>query len=239
MKEAALFSRARKDLRRVPATVASMFVVSVVVMNLLANKTVYQSGILALDGGFFVSWAAFMSMDIVTKAFGQRTANTLSVFALLTNLVMCGIFYLVSAIPTETDYTAFNEIFGGTWFILLSSSVAFLTSAILNNTINEAIGRRFRNNPDGMLAYAVRSYVSTFIGQFWDNLVFAVLTFRVFAPVYWDGFSWTWVQCLTCSLVGAVAELLMEVIFSPAGYAVVRKWQREGIIGPETEKIGK
>ena len=50
----------------------------------------------------------------------------------------------------------------------------------------------------------------------------------VFAPIYWDGFSWTLPQCITCSLIGAVLELIMEVIFSPLGYELLKKWRREG-----------
>lgn len=217
------------DLRKVPSVVTALFCVSVIVMNLLANKTIYQRGAVAADGGILVSWLAFMCMDIVTKAFGPRTANNVSLFALLTNLFVSLVFYIVSVIPTETDYTAFNTIFGGTWFILLSSSVAFITSAVVNNGINAALGRLFRSNPNGKLAFAVRSYVSTLAGQFWDNFVFAFLTFMVFAPVFWNGFSWTLPQCLTCALIGAVLELVMEILFSPFGYMIVRRWNEEGI----------
>ena len=69
------------------------------------------------------------------------------------------------------------------------------------------------------------------IGQFVDNMVFASLVFMVFAPIYWGGFSWTLPQCITCSLIGAVLELLMEVVFSPIGYGVTRRWQREDVGG--------
>ena len=235
MKRSSLLQSAGNDLRRVPSVVAALFCIAVVSMNLLANKTIYQSDLLALDGGLLISWLAFLCMDVVTKAFGQRTATVLSFFALLANLFACLIYYLVSIIPTETDYSAFNTIFGGTWFILLSSSIAFITSAVLNNFLNVAVGRRFRNNPDGKLAFAARSYISTFVSQFWDNFVFAALTFMVFAPVYWDGFRWTLTQCLTCSLLGALLELAMEVVFSPLGYMVLKRWRREGIAGAETE----
>ncbi len=215
--------------RSIPCVITSLFTISVVVMNIMANKTIYQSGILAVDGGILISWLSFLCMDIVTKAYGPRAATKLSVFAIGVNLLVCVLFYIVSVIPTETDYTAFNTIIGGTWFILLSSTVAFLTSAILNNFLNWTIGRAFRQNPDGKLAYVTRSYVSTFIGQFADNLVFALLTFTVFAPIYWDGFRWTATQCITCSLLGAGLELLMEVIFSPIGYRVLKQWEKDGV----------
>ncbi len=229
MKCSSVLRTAKEDLRKVPSVVSALFCVGVVTMNLLANKTIYQSENLALDGGLLTSWITFLCMDIVTKAFGQRTSTTLSVFALLTNLLFCLLFYVTSIIPTETDYGAFNSIFGGTWFILLSSSIAFLASAVVNNFLNAAIGRWFRKNPDGKMAFAARSYISTMIGQFLDNFVFASLTFMVFAPIYWDGFRWTLVQCLTCSLLGALLELAMEILFSPVGYMVLKWWRKEGI----------
>ena len=228
-----LWRQAQRDLRSVPGEITALFCVSVIVMNLLANKTIYQAGITAADGGLLLSWLSFMCMDVVTKGFGQRTATTLSVFALGMNLFVSLVFYLCSIIPTETDYSGFNTIFGGVWFILLSSSVAFLLSAIMNNSVNEFIGRYFRKDPDGKLAYITRSYVSTFIGQFVDNFIFAGLTFMVFAPIYWDGFSWTLSQCVTCSLIGAVLELIMEVIFSPLGFMLLEKWRKEGICKKE------
>ena len=215
--------------RSIPAAVTALFTISVVTMNILANKTIYQSDILAIDGGILVSWLSFLCMDIITKAFGPKAATKISVFAIGVNLLVCLIFAAVSAIPTETDFSAFNSVIGGTWFILLSSTVAFFVSACVNNFLNWSIGKTFRKNPDGRLAFVTRCYVSTFIGQFIDNLVFALLTFTVFAPIYWDGFSWTALQCVTCSLLGAALELVMEAVFSPIGYAVLKSWKKDGI----------
>ena len=212
--------------RSIPSPVITILVLSVVLMNLLANKTIYQKGFFAVDGGIVVSWACFLCMDIITKHFGAKAATQASIFALAINLFCVGIFAIVSLIPTETDYSAFNGIFGGSWFIVLSSSLAFLSSAVANNALNAAIGRMFRANPDGRAAYYTRSYVSTFIGQFIDNMVFASLVFMLFAPIYWGGFSWTLPQCVTCSLIGAFLELFMEVVFSPIGYGVTRRWRK-------------
>lgn len=220
-------------LRSIPAPVVALFVISVIAMNILANKTLVQTDWIAIDGGILISWLSFLSMDIVVKHFGPKASNRMSVFAILVNLLICLIFFIVSIIPSEADdYTAFNTIIGGTWFILLSSTVGFLTSAIVNNTLNFAIGKMFKNNPDGKLAFFTRSYVSTFIAQSLDNLIFAILTFMVFAPIFWDGFHWTFVQCLTCSILGGLLELLMEVIFSPIGYAVTKNW-REHKVGQQ------
>ncbi len=217
-------------LRSIPATVVTLFVVSVICMNLLANKTLLQLPWIALDGGILISWLSFMCMDVITKHFGPGASNRISVLACGINLLTCAIFFIAAAIPSGAgDYTAFDGIFGGTWFILLGSTVAFLASALLNNTLNWLIGKAFRKNPDGKLAYAMRAYVSTFIGQFFDNFLFSIIVFTVFAPIFWDGFCWTPLQCAMCALAGAVAEVIMEIIFSPIGYRMTQKWKKHNV----------
>ena len=217
-------------LRSIPVAVVTLFVVSVICMNLLANKTLLQLDWIALDGGILISWLSFMCMDIITKHFGPGASNRISVLAVLINLLTCLIFFTASIIPSNaSDYSGFDRIFGGTWFILFGSTVAFLSSAVINNLLNFAIGGMFKKNPDGKTAYAMRSYVSTFIGQFLDNFIFSLIVFAGFAPIFWDGFFWTPIQCAFCALTGAVAELIMEIIFSPIGYRITKKWQKMGI----------
>jgi len=217
-------------LRCIPSTVVSLFVVSVICMNLLASKTLYQSDWIALDGGILISWLSFMCMDIITKYFGPKASNKIAFLASGINLLTCLIFYIAGSIPSNAnDYTALNSILCGTWFILFGSTVAFLVSAMINNLLNWSIGKAFSKNPDGKAAYAVRTYISTFIGQFLDNLIFSVIVFMGFAPIYWDGFHWTLLQCITCSLTGAAAELIMEILFSPFGYRIVNKWKKNNV----------
>jgi len=227
-------------LRNIPSTVVTLFVVSVICMNLLANKTLLKLDWIALDGGILISWLSFMCMDIVTKHFGPGASNRISILAAAINLLTCLIFFVASAIPsTAADYSGFDGIFGGTWFILLGSTVAFLTSAAINNGLNHFVGGAFKHNPNGKLAFALRSYVSTFIGQFIDNFLFSVIVFVGFAPIFWDGFSWTVLQCAMCALTGAVAELVMEVVFSPIGYRITEKWRKNRVGKEYLEFINK
>ena len=151
-------------LRSIPATVVTLFAVSVICMNLLANKTLLQLDWIALDGGILISWLSFMCMDIITKHFGPKASTLVSIHAVMINLLTCLIFYIVSIIPSNAnDYSAYDSIFGGTWFILLGSTVAFLASAVVNSVLNHLVGRMFRKNPDGIAAFMMRSYISTFV----------------------------------------------------------------------------
>ena len=217
-------------LHSIPSVLVTLFVVSVISMNLLANKTLLQLDWIALDGGILISWLSFMCMDLITKHFGPKASNSITVLAVMINLLTCLIFFVAKAIPSNAgDFSAFDKVFGGTWFILLASTVAFIASAIINNAINWAIGKAFRKKPNSKLAFAARAYVSTFVGQFLDNFIFSIIVFMLFAPIFWDGFSWTLVQCAACALTGAVAELIMEIVFSPIGYRISKKWQKESV----------
>ena len=217
-------------LRSIPASTVTLFIVSVIMMNLLANKELISLPWLALDCGFAVSWVSFLCMDMVSKRFGARASIMVSVMALGVNLAVSLVFWLLTLTPGmwgayyDTGLfevnDALNATIGGTWYVVLGSSCAMLTSSVVNSLLNQAIGRLEHKNTFG--AFALRSYVSTGIAQFVDNLVFAVIVSHTF-------FGWTWLQVLTCSLTGAAAELLCEVFLSPVGYRVVRGWERENV----------
>ena len=202
-------------------------VLSCVGMNLLANKSI-DTGLtwLALDCGILFSWLAFLSMDIATHCYGPKAATAMSLTALALNLVMVAVFFVASRVPgmwgesfvegsEGVINTALDNTFGGTWFIILGSSIAYAVSAVLNNFLNWAIGERLGDR-EGFGSFATRSYVSTFVAQFTDNITFALLVSRTF-------FGWTLLQCMTCAITGAVLELLFEVFFSPVGYRISRK----------------
>ncbi len=227
----------REMLKTVPPLLLTLTVLSIVGMNLLANKSI-DTGVswLALDCGIILSWLTFLTLDVLTHCYGPRAATLFSILALALNLFMAGVFFAASRIPgvwgesfvegsEEVINNALDRTFSGTWFIILGSSVAFLVSAFVNNFVNYGIGKLLKAR-QGFGRFALRSYVSTFIGQFIDNLVFALLVSRIF-------FGWTALQCLTCALTGAVCELFFEVVFSPIGYRIAKRITDRQIPIPE------
>ena len=221
-------------MRSVPSLVIVLFIMSVFAMNLLANKSIdIPWDWLALDCGIIVSWFAFFTMDILTKRFGPKGATQITVLAILVNLFFCLLLFLGSLIPGiwgeafekgggEMINSALNATFGGTWYVVLGSTAAFFASAVVNNFSNFGIGTLFKKNPDGLAAFILRTYVSTAIGQFVDNLTFALIVSHYF-------FGWTILQCVTCALTGMVAELLCEVIFLYPGFVITRRWKQNAV----------
>lgn len=221
-------------LNSIPTFTSVMFVLSVFSMNLLANKSInLPFSWLALDCGIIVSWFSFLAMDMITKHFGPKAANEMSVFAIAVNLMMCLVFFIGSRIsgvwgaayaPEGGNIinAALDSTFGGTWYVLLGSTLAFLASSFVNNGFNFIIGKMIKTDGDGFGVYAARSYISTAAGQFTDNIIFALTVSHVF-------FGWSYLQCFTCALTGMAAELICEIVFSGFGYRTCRRWKQSGV----------
>lgn len=217
-------------LNNVPALVTVAFVLGTILMNLAASKIVFNVANVAVTGGFILSWLPFLCMDTVTKRFGARASIMLNILSAVFNVLTVLFMHLVATIPgpADQDYTAFNSVYSSVWFIVLCSTVAFVVSGVVNSLINAAIGKMFKKNPDSAIAFFMRSYVSTFIGQFIDNFIFFGGLYCIFAPIFW-GFGYPVATAIGTSILGGFFELLVEVVFSPLGLAIVRRWDKENV----------
>lgn len=221
----------KRLLRAVPSIAVVLFCLSVVLMNLLANKEVY-TGVswFALDCGIMLSWLSFLCMDVLTKRFGPKAAVKISFVAIAFNLGVCAVLKFVSMIPGNWGefYSFENEIvnqaldntIGGTWYVLFGSTVAMAAASVVNAIVNHTVGKRTKSND--FRSFAFRAYASTVAAQFVDNMVFTLI-------VSYHFFGWSFLQCLTCSLTGCVVELICEVIFSPLGYRISQRWEEENV----------
>lgn len=216
-------------LRNIPALVTVAFVLGTVVMNLAASKIIFNAWNVAVTGGFILSWLPFLCMDTVTKRFGARASIMLNVLSAVGNVLVVLFLAIVAAIPTEQPYPEFNYIFGSVWFIVLSSTVAFVVSGVINSLLNAAVGKLFKKNPDSGLAFFIRSYVSTFVGQALDNFIFIAGVYVVFAPIFWDMEPLPILTCCGTAILGGFFELLVEVVFSPIGLRIVRSWDKNNV----------
>ena len=233
-----LFQEIKLLFRSIPSVLLAFTVVAIVGMNILANKSLdlgeKVGSWLALDAGVILSWLVFLTMDVTTRRFGVKAANIVSVFALLVNLLFAVILIVASYIPGfwglsflddgSVDFTvntALDLTFRGEWFVLLGSSVAFIVSAVVNNFLHSGLEKLLKDKKRA-LAFTVSSYVSTFIAQFLDNLIFALIVSLNF-------FGWTITQCFTCAVTGAIIELLFEVVFSPIGYRIVKHLEDDNV----------
>jgi len=216
-------------LRSVPAFVTASFLLCTCLMNMAASKVIFNVGTVAGTGGIILSWVPFLCMDCTTKYFGARASIMLNVLSALGNLFAVIFLSIVAAIPTETPYPEFDYVYGAIWFIVLSSTVAFVVSGVVNSLIHSLLGKLFKKNPDGKLAFFFRSYVSTFIGQAIDNFLFMFGVYVLFGPSAWGIDPMPIATCIGTGILGGILELIVEVIFSPFGYATVKRWEKNKV----------
>lgn len=233
--------------RAIPSTVVAFFVLSVVCMNLLANKLLLDPSVtekffggFTLDCGFTISWISFLCMDMVCKRFGPRAATKLSIFAVTVNLFVTVGFWLLMKTPGlwwpayledgSTDLAinqALNSVFAGSWAIVAGSALAMLLSSVVNAILNHTIGKAIRDDNVTFGKFAVRSFISTGVAQWVDNLVF-VLALGVLLysniPEYFSA-----ANLIINPLIGMGFELLCEVVFSPIGFKVSKGWVKDGV----------
>ena len=217
-------------MRSIPSLTITLFVLSVVCANLMANKELINYKYVALDCGTVFSWIMFLCMDVICKRWSGKASLKVSVLALVINLGVCLSFALLALAPgmwgsfydsgLEEVNVALNATFGGSWYVVLGSSLAFLISSLVNAGLNSWIGATTKLS--GFKAFALRSYVSTAIAQLVDNLIFTTTVSKIF-------FGWTWTQVIVCALIQAVWELLCEVLFSGLGYKIVCSWEQEQV----------
>ncbi len=220
-------------IKNIPPLTLTIFVLAVFSMNLLAGKSIsLPFDWLALDCGILISWVAFLIMDVLTNHFGPRAATGISIVAILINLTVSLLFAAVGAVDgvwaaaigdsAAEINIALNTTIGGTWYIILGSTVAFIGASGVNNFTNFAVGLLFKKNRNSMGVFIIRSYVSSAMGQFTDNLIFALLVSHFF-------FGWTILQCITCAITGMGIELLCQIIFSLFGYRTSVAWKKSRV----------
>ena len=219
-------------IAKINPLVMTFFVLSVVCMNLLANKSIDLSWVpgnngsypwLALDCGLFVSWLAFFSMDNIVRRFGPKASTKMTIVAVFINLVVCGVFLFAGTVNGEWgasyEYTgqineALDSTIAGTWYVLLGSTIAFITSAVVHGVTSFTISKLFKDK-ESLKTYAVCSSVATSLGQFVDNFLFAFIVSRTF-------FGWNMLQCIMCSVSGMIVEFLLSFVFVPLGHKIYK-----------------
>lgn len=219
-------------IAKINPLVMTFFVLSVVLMNLLASKSIDLSWVpgnngsypwLALDCGLFVSWLAFFSMDNIVRRFGPKASTKMTLVAVFINLVVCAVLLFAGTVKGEWgasyEFTgqineALDSTIAGTWYVLLGSTIAFITSAVVHGVTSFTISKLFKDK-ESLKTYAVCSSAATSLGQFVDNFLFAFIVSRVF-------FGWNILQCIMCSVSGMVVEFLLSFVFVPLGHKIYK-----------------
>lgn len=234
-----------KTLRAVPGMVLALITVSMILMNILANKAIIELKIpgtdsywLIQDAGVMLSWVGFLAGDLLTKNFGAKHAIRVNLTALFLSLFVSLLLLGAAAVPGTwspqfghlEDHAAFqavgaalNEVIGNVWHVVLGSAAASACGLVVNNLTQDLLLKRIeKRHGNKYWGYLLASASSSFLGQFIDNFVFAAIVSIHF-------FGWTWLSAVMCSLDGAILEILLELVFLPLTFAIAKNWDKNHI----------
>ncbi len=107
--------------------------------------------------------------------------------------------------------------------------MAFACSSGVDIVINIGIGKVFEKTNSfngrakeksfkGFLIYFFRAYGSTFFSQLVDNIIFQMIAYPLLFKMPCTPFS-----VFIGALLGAVFELVMEILFAPVGFFLILK----------------
>jgi uncharacterized integral membrane protein (TIGR00697 family) len=157
--------------------------------------------------------------DVLTEVYGYaraRRAIWCGSAALLFATLMSQVLLMMPADPNEPFnqllQPALEVVFGGTWRIALGSILAFW----VGDFVNSYVLAKMKIRTQGRMLWA-RTIGSTVLGQLVDS--------AIFYPVAFAGI-WTTRTLLTIVLFNWSLKVLVEILFTPATYAVVNALKR-------------
>ena len=200
------------------------FVTVLLCSNLIgAGKTVSPElpfgAAIAFGAGNLFFPISYIFGDVLTEVYGYaraRRAIWCGSAALLFATLMSSLILTMPADPNEpfnqSLQPALEIVFGGTWRIALGSIMAFW----VGDFVNSYVLAKMKIRTQGRMLWA-RTIGSTILGQLVDS--------AIFYPVAFAGI-WTTSTLFTIVLFNWSLKVLVEILFTPATYAVVNALKR-------------
>jgi len=130
--------------------VSSAYIAAQMLADVASLKIVLFLG-LSMDAGTFVYPITFTLRDLVHKTVGAKAARVLIVTAAVINLVMAGLFWLVSRMPGDPavgPQAEFAAVLSPVWRIVIASIVAEVVAELVDTEIYrlwiERVTRRYQ-----------------------------------------------------------------------------------------------
>ena len=130
--------------------VSSAYIAAQMLADVASLKIVLFFG-LSMDAGTFVYPITFTLRDLVHKTVGAKAARVLIVAAAVINLVMAGLFWLVSRMPGDPavgPQAEFAAVLSPVWRIVIASIVAEVVAELVDTEIYrlwiERVTRRYQ-----------------------------------------------------------------------------------------------
>ena len=214
-------SSLRATADRIYLFLASLFITSLVVSNLIFQKFFYWypfsvrlfgSNLFELSVGILPYPITFLITDLISEIYGKKKANqvvTAGIFASFFSIVILLIAQAVPAIPASpVDDATFDKVFALSPLAVLASMLAYLFAQYIDIRIYHF----WKNLTRGKMLW-LRNNFSTFASQFIDTFTVIVLLCS------FDVLPWSLFWGLLVS--GVLFKILVAALDTPLLYLLV------------------
>ncbi|NLJ46508.1 MAG: queuosine precursor transporter [Treponema sp.] len=138
-------SGVQRSLVRSATLLSGIYIAAQMLSDIASLKIAVVAG-LAVDAGTFIYPITFTLRDLIHKRLGKSAARTVIILAAGINLAMAGYLWLVSALPADAAWTAwegagvtandaFARILAPAWTIVLASIAAEVVSELIDTEV--------------------------------------------------------------------------------------------------------
>ena len=183
---------------------------SVVMMNILVNKSVIIFGIGATSGNVFYAMV-FLATDILSENYGGKEARKsvmIGFFISLLTLIGAWVAIAMTPAPWDTAHQPLSQILTPMYRIIAGSMVSFFVSNMLDTYTYQWLKNKFPKQ------LWIRNNGSTMTSQLVDSLLFA--TIALLGTMPFDA----WVQVVISTYI---LKFIIAIIDTPFLYLVAKK----------------
>ncbi|WP_152656132.1 queuosine precursor transporter [Oceanobacillus sp. CFH 90083] len=202
----------------------AVFVGLLLLSNVLSVK-LFQMGSFVLPAAAIVYVITYLMMDVIGEVYGKKAARRTIQAGFFTQIIAMIFIYISILLPPAADFqsqAAFEEIFNGSFRVILASLVSYFVSQNLGVTIFHGLKHRH-----GRKKLWLRNSLSTMTSQLIDTVLFITIAFWSIVP--------------TPVLLGMIIsqyiwKFIVAVIDTPFAYLLVR-WARKYEAKHQTELL--
>lgn len=189
--------------------IIAAFVSFLLISNIAGTKLIALGPIIT-DGGAILFPLIYIFGDILTEVYGFKYARRAIWTGFGIMLVAVTSFTIVGSLPAAADYhdqAAYETVLGFFPRIVLASVLAYLFGSFINSFILAKMKIVARGK-----SMWQRLIASTFIGQFFDTIIFAFVAF---------GGIIHGMDMVIYILVGWLFKTTVEIVFLPVTYRII------------------
>ncbi len=193
----------------------SVFFVAVLLISNIASTKIVQLGWLTFDGGTLLFPLSYIFADILTEVYGFARSRRVIWLGFFCAAIMSAILYVVGMLPAAADWGnqgAYDLILGQAPRIVAASLIAYLCGEFVNSYILA----KMKVWTAGKWLWA-RTIGSTLVGELVDSAIFIFIAFAGVLPTS---------LLITLIISNYVFKTAIEILFTPATYAIVRYLKR-------------